>query len=351
MTTSYKQPKNIFFINTAKTLGIFFVVLGHLPISNGLYNFINHFTMPLFFIIAGYLISTENIPFKVFFQKKFKTLIIPYFFFVGITLPFWFFVGRKFGEDASSSTDHLRNYILGALFAIPSKAYLSFNFPIWFLPSLFCSEMIFYWGRKLLRNYAIISYFILLLSGIYLTEISFYRLPFGLDISLYSVIFIQIGHWLKEKNMLDTWLVKPQWPVKLLIAVISCILTIYISQMNSGQELISLVHRTLNNYILFFAGAFSGCLCILASSNIFPQHRIFDFFGRNTIIVLGLHIFSLSIIKGIQVFILKLPLETTEGSLGANLIYTIAVFILLAPVIYLINKYAPFLLGRKKGVI
>jgi fucose 4-O-acetylase-like acetyltransferase len=351
MTIPLILSKNIYFVNVAKTLAIFLVVLAHLSIPYGFHSFINAFHMPLFFVITGYLINTEKTSFKFFFIKKLKTLLIPYYVFVVLSFVFWYFLGRKYGNDALSEYD-LAKYISGSFLAIPSKEYLGFNFPLWFLPSLFCAEIMLYWIKRILKNYFSIVIICLFGLGILLKEMNLFRLPLGIDVALFALLFIQTGQWLKNKNRMDRYICNPPLWMKMLLSIVFLFVTIYISQVNGEPNIVSMAKRIFNNYVLYLIGAVSGSLFILYLSNcLLFKSPIFNFYGRNTIVILCLHLIILSLIKGIQVFILHIPLSATESNLGINILYVIFTFILLIPVIYFINKYTPFIIGRKKGII
>ncbi|HON53348.1 MAG TPA: acyltransferase family protein [Bacteroidales bacterium] len=72
------MPQRINWIDYAKVIGIYLVVLGHLPIPEQGSVYIYSFHMPLFFFISGFLSKTNNITFRQFILKKIRTLIIPY---------------------------------------------------------------------------------------------------------------------------------------------------------------------------------------------------------------------------------------------------------------------------------
>lgn len=341
--------KNIPFINTTKTIAIFLMVLAHLAIANNLHEFINGFRMPLFFIITGYLISIDTIPFRKLLIKKVRTLLLPYYLFAFFSLLYWYCIGNKYGSETVAH-DALPRYITGALLAIPDKAYMGFNFPIWFLPSLFCTEIMLFCIQKIFKHYSFLIILCLCGIGILLTEIHLFRLPFGIDISLFALLFVQIGQWLKDKDLLTRYVCRPPRWVKLLLSAVLLGMTIYICQMNLDRMTVSMVKRIFNNYFLYFIGSIAGSFSVFYLSSALFKSHLFDFFGRNTILILGLHIPILGFIKGIQVFVLRIPLSQTEHILGVDILYVVCCFIILIPVIYLVNQYVPFLIGRKKGI-
>ncbi len=65
------MDKREYWLDIAKSIGIFLVVLGHTSINENLKIFIYSFHMPLFFLISGFLFKTND-NFKNFFIKQFK---------------------------------------------------------------------------------------------------------------------------------------------------------------------------------------------------------------------------------------------------------------------------------------
>ena len=100
-TANFKHRDSI--VDIAKGIGIFLVVLGHVPLPRELLTAIYLFHMPLFFFLSGmFFHSEENFIYGVY--KKVRTLIIPYFFFA--------FIGN--------STNVLRDYIVYQTISIDS---------------------------------------------------------------------------------------------------------------------------------------------------------------------------------------------------------------------------------------
>lgn len=341
------RANNIYFINVAKTFAISLVALAHLPVPNGVSAFINSFHMPLFFLISGYLLKTDGILQKDFVLKKFRTLLIPYFVFVLISFVFWYFAGRKFGEDALAGYD-IKKYLMGIFLVIPSKEYLGFNLPMWFLPSLFCAEVLLFQIRRLKDKYAFPVVVVCFAFGILLHEIHLFRLPWGLDVCLFSMFFIQTGKCLRSKNLIEKYIVGISLPAKILTSLVCLGICIYVSHLNNLAGPVYVYKCQFNNYLLFLVGAFSGSLFVLYLSDCLPHIGLMNFFGRNTLLIMSFHLICFSLIKGVQVFVFHIPVSAAEDSLLVCILYVVLVFVMLSPVIYIINKYFPFLLGRGK---
>lgn len=111
--------KRILWIDYAKSICIYLVLLGHAHAFQPVTDFIYTFHMPLFFFLSGCLFSFEKHPnFKEFAIKRFKGLMVPYLWINLITYLFWLFAGRNFGEDATISTTWY-SPIIGILLGYP----------------------------------------------------------------------------------------------------------------------------------------------------------------------------------------------------------------------------------------
>ncbi|NDW08974.1 hypothetical protein [Dysgonomonas sp. 520] len=156
---------------------------------------------------------------------------------------------------------------------------------------------------------------------------------------------------MRKKDLLNKYILNQSIYIKLVIVAISFILIIILMNANANDEYIMVYKLNFNNYILFILNALCGAIFILTLSSILPASRIFNFYGRNTIIILGFHLLVYAFIKAIHVFILKLPLDILDNNIEYNLCYLILAMILFIPVITFINRYTPFLIGRKKGIL
>ena len=84
MKTSLEYQR-VEWVDMAKGMGIFLMVIGHTGIPKFASQWIYSFHMPLFFFLSGYFFTSGKYSLKVLLQRKFKTMIVPYLFFVLIT--------------------------------------------------------------------------------------------------------------------------------------------------------------------------------------------------------------------------------------------------------------------------
>lgn len=90
---SYERRTN--WIDQMKVIGMFFIIWGHLSPEH-LKHFIYAFSVPIFFIVSGYLFRCCD--WRQFFEKNIRTLLVPYFLLGGSVICFFFFVKYYFGN-------------------------------------------------------------------------------------------------------------------------------------------------------------------------------------------------------------------------------------------------------------
>lgn len=329
--------KRIGWVDYGKVIGIYLVVLAHtdlfIPFKNSIYTFL----MPVFFFISGYLFSFSRNPlYKDFARKRFKQLIIPYIWINIITYFFWLFLGRYFGNDIESNIlwyDPLINALLGNGFG------LIHNVPIWFLVCLFVVENLFYLIFKVIKYF-----YVGLLLFIVMAYINYmfnpYLLPFSFNTAIVAMIFYIFGYIMKEKEFFRK--------SNVLYLVLSLGVVVLVSDINGR---VAMYKNFYNNYFLFLLGGLSGIIFIvnicLYLSSWFKDIYWVKYLAKNTIIISGFHLMTFSFIKAVMVYILCIPLTVLEEKIGINILFSIISMILCLPVIFIINKYFPFIVGRK----
>ena len=134
-----KETIRITYIDIAKCIGIYLIVLGHMLRRGTILSYLVTAGVPLFFFLSGvtYHYSDQKIR---FWKKKFVSLLIPYFFAGMISILIFCilgsFAGKKLGVTIRS-TDIVPN-LLGLLYANSKTQYMKWNNSLWFIPCLFC---------------------------------------------------------------------------------------------------------------------------------------------------------------------------------------------------------------------
>lgn len=153
------NSKRIESLDIAKGFGILIVVLGHVLRPNDVFlkEFIFSFHMPLFFILSGFVLKTENVKGKAFLGSELKLLssyIIYGLLYLFINVPLGV-VTKSFG-------------IWDAFMAFYQLLVLYGRGPLWFLTALMFAHI----GCKILKRYfndnwaLIVGLLLLLLSEV-----------------------------------------------------------------------------------------------------------------------------------------------------------------------------------------
>lgn len=317
------KKERLTYLDVAKGIGILLVVIGHVYAFNRqivdrfFVIWLYSFHMPLFFIISGMLIAyKDEKDIWKFVKKRIKGILIPYVFFSIFSI-IVFAIVNDFSREVF--VQNVKATICGV--GIDT---------LWFLPALFFGEVIFFVLRNLLKN----KYVICIISAIIYTLGNFMMKDYGL-ICLFlgriciAVGFIMIGNYtmnlIRKRNM--------PWYGLIVIAILSVIL----SKINGLVDLNNLV---FNNHILYLINSLIGTYLILEISKLIDIDEI-TYWGRNTLIVMATHlniiyilfnkilgIHSFGYVTGMIVFVLLLAVERI--------------------IIYVVNRYMPFLMGRKQ---
>lgn len=308
-------------IDIAKGIGILLMVIGHLKIPIELHQFIYMFHMPLFFVISGYLFQPDKWihTFSKFLSKRINRLIIPYFSMsVLILYPLWFFAGRHFGESAGLEKDPLNTFI---------DIFLGMNFdyyiPIWFLPCLFVTEIIFqriYMAAKS-GLYLLMCACTISIVG-YILHICNIKLLWCIDIAMVVQVFFIFGYLLSHQN------------IKLTIkhTIIASIILIILSGYNIT---IDTAQRQYDNLLYYYLGGISGSILILwisqrLSNNSFAS-RLLGRCGRESMTILLWHGWGIKTTSVFLVYILHISLQEAQRNLwGAYVVSAVGIsFIIL----------------------
>lgn len=315
------KKERLTYLDVAKGIGILLIVIGHVYAYNKqivdrfFVIWLYSFHMPLFFIISGMLIAHKNEDnILKFVAKRIKGILIPYAFFSIFSILVFAFV-----DDFNRSLI-LRN-IKRTIFGLGIDV-------LWFLPTLFFSEIIFITIKKIIKN----KYLVIICSaaiyavGNILTKYNGILVLFIGRICI-ATGFIMMGNYslnfIRKKNM----------PIGCIIFI--SIIQIILSKLNGMVDLNNLV---LNNRFLYLINSLIGTYIILETSKLIKQEELV-YWGKNTLIVMATHLNIISLINklfGIEYYGYISGLILFVILLGGEKI-----------IIYLINKYIPWIIGKR----
>lgn len=276
-------------IDVTKGIGILLVVFAHINYTPVPLTYIYSFHMPLFFILSGFLFQKEKYKsFGQFLKNRFYTLICPYLFFYAAALIIK--ISMTFISDGLSgvlSTEILKAFIQMFLAWGPSG---SPNNPLWFVPCLFCVEVMYFFIAKtrLWINVAIcivLTCLGWLMKSEYL-HIRGLRLLWNFDISLFSIGFYSLGNLLFKKLIcLQQKLSKRKFLC--VSAALICAVVLYPLSMYNGK--ISIGSGLYQNGVLLYATGTIGTLAVLFAATILENYRFLQYLGKNTFAIMGTH--------------------------------------------------------------
>lgn len=322
-------------IDQVRGFSIFLVVYGHnFPIFE---TYIYTFHVPLFFLISGLFhpifINSDSI------SKRFRSIIIPYFYWSFLLFLFWLFLGRFYGESSNFDLSVLNNFI-GIFYAQGGREFMDWGIPMWFLPTLFLTFLFFTLIQKINRiNIQLIVLIILIAIGFFLPYVFSIHFIWSFDVALVALIFYGLGFYFKkflvDLNKKKTWI----------FILIFGIIHFALFSLNSKVDMYRSIY---GNKFIFIINGISGTVFYLMFFKSIPIFKFLSYIGKSSIPILALHLRALTVIK----FILLITFGVTVFSFNElhKFLVTIIQILMLIPVIYLINKYVPILNGNIKKI-
>lgn len=345
-------------LDIAKGAGILFVILGHIQyISENFRNFIVAFHIPLFFIIAGMLICIHEEDKKSLAKtvmKKSRSILQPYFIFSLI-----FIVAQYEAYRIGSSI---------TLELVKQNIYLTFIFygmsVIWFLGALFTGEMAFLVVIKCFRKKwtPLVLVVWMVISCIANRALQYYRGVYGnfpymnyLAYFLQMIIrigiiafFIGLGFYF--------WTIRQRIKISSLSAGLlgaaGLLATVFISRFNGGVDLHYMV---FHNELLYFCGTITGSIGVLGICYglkdfiKFPLLKILEFYGKNSLIVMLTHVDTyLMYASTIVVMHFNKDILDYQGNIRFCVELFLLVTIVEAVVIVVVNRYFPWMVGKRR---
>lgn len=271
---SVSSGKRIEWIDNAKGIGILLVVLYHFPLISDfkaidtIGDWITMFYMPLFLFLSGMFAPKHS------YGKRIRRLLQPYMFFYIVACMLFFAKSLLKHEPCSI------NYIL-APFTGATIGYE--NTPIWFLLSLAEITLVYFFVSKITNNvlFALIS----LLIGIvgYIFGQQKFLSDYYISVSLLCFPFYAL-----PGRFAETMKKQQHWSVYAGATTFSLLIFyLFGAKSNISQNYIPYHYET------FFLASFSAIIGICGVSQLLSKYqhlgRIFNFFGRNSLLILCTH--------------------------------------------------------------
>ena len=274
---------------------MFIIVLGHAITSSSehaysIYRILYFINVPIFFVLSGYTFHIkERESFFDFLKKKFLRIMLPYFFWALVFLVPYFVLGQDVADQLSRKTSFdIWTQIGNVLYGNGANNALKQNSPLWFLPALFTTEVLYYYVvyHVKSRRMEIVTFIVTLFVGFlctFFTNIIY--LPWGLNSALTIGCFFYFGYLLKEWQALNKLETKYSNIVLLIICVLICGLTICFN----SPESVGWQGYKYHNYFLTILAGLTSSLVIILLSKWIGKNKAIECIGRNTMSVLIFH--------------------------------------------------------------
>lgn len=330
------KKKRINWIDLYKGILILLVLIGHISQNKYVNTFIYSFHMPAFFFISGYLYKTK----QRFVKQKFKSIMIPYFFFAIITYLYWVYIERKLRNQ----TQNIFETGINILFMRGGNAEYIYNIALWFLPCLFFTEIIYYSIRNFIKNEKKCNIFLIVFSILITYVFTFikteYRFIFSLDTVLITIGFYALGNLFKTTKILSKKSDKKQ---NFIIGIaVSLIFLVIISNITGRYDLNNLI---INNALGLWLCACLGIMLIYMISKLFNNPWI-EWLGKNSIIILVLHEPIKRIILFVISKVVNIPIDVFRENPIGIILTTVVMYIIFIPIISIIDIKFPYIVGK-----
>lgn len=287
---------------------------------------------PIFFFASGIFFKLTDA--KTFFSKRLWNLIVPFIFFYFVSYPIRMIIHYIF-FDRTMESFHW-DCILD-VFKIEPNLLLELNVPLWFLLALFWIHSFSFLLFKIPKL------FILTMACFSLGFHNFFSqnfaAPFYINFALGCWGYFALG-FLFGKSIISFLKNKSKKILLFSFSLLFLITFIYIEQQGflRGYDIIVI----LKNIAFIF--------CYMAFFSFLNGYSFFNFlrfFGKNSLIVLGTHTWILPVLDFLTFTRFNAPHSPLFG-----LIISIITAIILIPIINLMNKHIPILIGkgRENGI-
>ncbi|GKU27265.1 O-acetyltransferase [Clostridium folliculivorans] len=295
-----------------KGIAIITVVMGHCGAKG--YQIIYLFHMPIFFFISGYFYKEDysSSPFSLL-KKRLKSLYLPF-----IKYEFIFLVLNNliYKIGIIDSTEKIYSFTSVAKSAVHIFLFDGTELllaPFWFVTSLFIVNMLFclisYCNRNFsfkesIRCITILVFFIL---GIYLTKmhINIKSSRYGSEIfnvSFVALLFFYIGFTYKK--------IEPKVPMNILTSITAFGILYHNSKLNYFIDMRTNSYPSIS---MFIVNALLGIYVMIYLSKeinrINFKFNLISYIGKNTLIILALHLTCFKLVGMLQIILYKLPFD------------------------------------------
>ena len=349
-------------LDIAKAIGMFFIVLGHVCIADinaPLRVFCYSFNAQMFFLLSGITflgikpISYDKVSIisvRTQIELWGKRLILPYLIFGGISILLYFFMG-SLGVIEGEDVRILPN-LVGMFYGNSKSEYFQWNRPLWFLPCLVLTYMLWLLVIKMIykversKKEEILLYFIFII-GVFSVGFLFeplcrgIQLPFHMETVVFVFPFVGIGIIYKNYLLEQIGLIKNS--MKLVLGIIFLMMSL---NLGSATWLTNLRQEQFHGYLRFYTVSILVSVAIIFFSYAIKQNALLEYVGKRTLPILLMHKFPVLFFQKMCPWI---KTEIAKGSVIIEVLVTIITIFMCIIAGAIIEKYIPWSIGVKRN--
>lgn len=352
MADGAMKPR-IAWIDTAKGIGIFFVVLGHaLPDGHLTATVIWTFHMPLFFFLSGLTIRPWGAGPRGSFLRSLKNLAIPYLFFSVVAIVLWQALHCSIATlqhcnilpwDSSSSWVNLLGQMAYGVAGPDQK--MGYDVPLWFFTCLFSIRLLFAlvtaFARKL-RTVAMVVALVALFA--HLVVFPHVRtLPWNMDVALVGLLFYTAGFIFSQKLITESGTATVATGRSRAVYFVIALALIATAAFLNGR--VDMNGREFGNFVVFYAGAFAGIYAAIVLAGPLSRFAWIGALGRASIVIFPLHTIWPELPSRLMPLMKWYGYRLTRAELGGALAVATVEIILCLPIYFALKRWAPRLIG------
>jgi acyltransferase len=363
------------YIDVARFYAMAMVFYGHFiervmllndPTAATLYKFIYSFHMIVFFVLSGFISKDSDLElgFWKFLKNRFLSRLLPFIFF---TIVFIILSAIFPGDFYSLKLPSAEGYIQGLIMTVLGIPL--FCVPSWFLMMIFSVEVVHHVAFRFFKSN---SRFFKLDSKIIIGMVAFYIGGYYLNLygdflnlgkqRMYNVLFIHEAITMYAFYLLGVYLRRRKFLVnntsyKILVpgVVITFLVVLLTFRLNNGPFNFNyynsvVIIMSAHGHILWFPlTAVAGSLFIFFLGRITPPQKTIFWMGQNTLILMclnGIFYHYINPWMGKWVFMNFSGQPFVIFVLG--LFMTVVSLALCMPLIFILNRYVPQLVGKPK---
>jgi len=330
------MQNRIDWVDQVKGFAILLVVYGHnFPVTE---QFVYTFHMPLFFMVSGFFFP-KYLNFNLL-QKRFKTLMVPYFFWAFFLFAFWILIGQKMGRSGGEELSASKNF-LGIFYSQGGKEFMDWGIPMWFLPCMFLAYLFYFLLNKYLtQKFVILSVLVLTFLGFIYGRISDFDLPWSINVACVALFFLMIGNLVYP--YLSKWNNKWSWFILPILFGLQFVLYGFNSKVDMYRSEFG------DNELVLLINGLVGSFATILLFKLIPYFKPFSIIGKYTLLILALQLLAMAFIK----LCLWKGLGVTDFSFSEweKFFYSFIQIALIYPVFLVVNYYYPLLNGTSKKI-